>query len=320
MSTHVSHRRWWLFSAVLLFLVAGGGATIAWLLSPKHVSVASLFEVRVESPSILGGPSAAEDRNYVIFKKTQMALIKSRFLLESALRNPKIRQSPVFASAGDPIEWLKDNLEVSYPQNGEILEIKLRGRKSQAEELRQVLDAVAAAYQKEVHDNEKSRRLVERDMLEHSLRDLNSELKRKYEDYLDIAKGMGVALSDSDKTDVQQQINLKRLDRIDEEVAHLEREQLRSDIDKSTDAKESSFIKQRLAQLLEQRQQLQKQMQARSAKSVELITRKSELDQLQSVANELYATLEKIDIDLEAGYRIRQLQPATIDPQQVASQ
>ena len=81
------------------------------------------------------------------------------------------------------------------------------------------------AYKKEVLGNERARKLNQHDMLERSLENLNAEIKRKSEDYLDIAKGMGKTEGGND---IQQQLDMKRMDRIDEELAQLEREQLRN--------------------------------------------------------------------------------------------
>ena len=143
-------------------------------------------------PSVAANqPRQSGTQDYEILKKTQLALLKSKFLLTSALRDPRVSKSPVFAGVADKEEWLQDHLEVKYPQNGEILAIELRGPASQANDIRMIVDAVAGAYKKEVLGKEQARRLSSRDMLERSLQNLNAEIKRKSEDYLDIAKGMG---------------------------------------------------------------------------------------------------------------------------------
>src|SRR5438034_6994781 len=216
-------RRFWPRIVGLLFLVALVGGFVFWLVRPKTVTATALFEVRMDAPSLVGNPAAqgSPETNYEILKKTQVALLQSKFLLTSALRDPSVGGSPVFAGVTDPEAWLQDHLVVEYPENGEILAISLRGPASQANDLRLVVDAVAEAYIKEVLGKEKSRKLTIRDMLEHSLQNLNAEIKRKYEDYLDIAKGMG---KPTDGNEFQRQLDLKRMDRIDEELAQLERE------------------------------------------------------------------------------------------------
>jgi succinoglycan biosynthesis transport protein ExoP len=300
-----------------LFLVALVGGFIFWLVKPDTATATALFEVRMDTPSLVGNQAAQgqPETNFEILKKTQIALIQSKFLLTAALRNPSVGGSPVFAGVRDHEEWLQEHLEVNYPQNGEILAISLRGPKSQANELRMIVDAVAEAYKTEVLGAEKSRQLNQRDMLERSLQNLNGEIKRKYEDYLDIAKGLGQV---EGSTGIQQQLDTKRLDRIDEELAQLERELLKIEI--GGDAKESKFFKQRMAQLTKRQEELLKTVEKRGQMSVELTTRKNELGQLQVIANDLSAKLEKMDIESQLPSRIRQVQQAVIDDGKIARQ
>jgi hypothetical protein len=309
-------RRLWPRIVGLLFLVALVGGFIFWLVRPETATATALFQVRLDSPSILGDQLAQSggESNYEILKKTQVALLKSKFLLTSALRDPAVASLSVFAGVRDPEEWLQNHLEVSYPQNGEILAIELRGPASQANDLRLIVDAVAEAYQKEVLGAEKSRKLTQRDMVERGLRNLNDEIKHKYEDYLDIAKGMGKA---EGSNDIQQQLDIKRMDRIDEELAQLEREQLKTET--NGDAKESKFVVARIAQLRKRQDELEKDIQKRNEKSAELTTRRSELEQLQTIANEMNTRLEKLDIDSQLPARIRQVQPATIERGDIAA-
>jgi len=314
-SLPVARPRRWPRIIGFLFLVALAGGVITWLAWPKKVTATALFEVRNDASSLTGNGAVQTlgEREYEILKKTQLALLKSKFLLTSALRNPSINGSPVFAGVDDAEEWLQDHLEISYPENGEILAIELRGPASQANDLRLIVDAVADAYKREVLGKETARRLTVRDMLEHSLQNLNGEIKRKYEDYVDIAKGMGRSDSDSDP---EMQIYMKRMDRIDEELAQLERDQLR--VASGGDNKDSKFLEARITQLRKDQNELMKTIQKRNERSVDLTTRKSELDQLQSIANDLAIKLEKLDIDNQIPAPIQQLSPATIEPGNIA--
>ena len=169
-----------------------------------------------------------------------------------------------------------------------------------------IVDAVAGAYKREVLGDGNNRGdLTMRDMLERSLQNLNAEIKRKYEDYLDIAKGMGQA---DGENDFQRQLDLKRMDRIDEELAQLEREQLRIEI--GGDAKESKFVVANRTASQERQNELEKEILKRNEKSVDLETRGEELKQLQEIANEMNVKLEKMDIDSQSPDRIRQVQQA----------
>ncbi len=316
-SLPVVRPRRWPRIAALLFLLALVGGAITWLAWPKKVTATALFEVRKGADSLTedSGVQSRGEYDYEILKKTQIALLKSNFLLTSALRDPGIASLSVFAGVRDPEEWLQDHLDLSYPENGEILAIELRGPPSQANDLRLIVDAVAEAYKKEVLSKETARKLNIRDMLERSLQNLNGEIKRKYEDYVDIAKGMGRSDSDSD-SDPEMQIYMKRMDRIDEELAQLEREQSR--VESGADGKDSKYVEARITQLRKSQDELMKTIQKRNERSVDLTTRKNELDQLQSIANDLAIKLEKMDIDSQIPAQIRQLQQAVLEPPQVA--
>jgi hypothetical protein len=316
-SLPVVRRRRWPRVVGLVLLLAVVGGFVFWLVKPQTATATALFEVRRDVPSLAGNRpgQSGSDQDYEILKKTQLALLKSKFLLTSALRNPSIAGSPVFAGVADPEEWLQDHLEVEYPENGEILAISLRGNKSQAEDLRVVVDAVADAYKREVLAKESARKMNIRDMVERSLQNLNSEIKRKYEDFLDIAKGMG---KPNGENDFQRQLDLKRMDRIDEELAQLERDKLKVEI--GGNSKESKFVETRIEQLKKRQNELEKAVQNRNEKSVDLETRGEELKQLQQIANDMSVKLEQMDINSQSPSRIRQVQQAVIVNGNIARQ
>jgi hypothetical protein len=307
-------RRFWPRLAVVLFVIAAA-AIIVWLARPRTVTATSLFEVGIEAPSLLAHAPTGRESNYEILKKTQIALLKSKFLLTSAVRNPAIAGNSVFAGVPDPVSWLQDHLEVGYPQNGEILEIKLRGTESQADDIVHVVDAVAEAYKKEVLGRDRERQLAQRDMLERSLQNLNTQIKRNYEDYLDIAKALD--RPNGENGGIKQQLDLTRLNRVEEELAQLEREQLKLETD--GDKKESKFVAARIQQLRKRSAELEKSLEARAQKSVDLETRAQELKRLQQIADDMSVQLEKMDIDLNSPSRIRQIQTAVIESGRIAS-
>ena len=227
---------------------------------------------------------------------------------------PSISSLPILSASNDKEAWLQDHLVIEYPQDGEILSISLRGTQAQKDDLVALVDAVAGAYKKEVLSSERQRQLTIRDMVAKSLENLNAELRRKSEDYLDIAKGLNRPNGTGD--DPLQQINIKRLDRIDGEIMRLEGEQLKNET--AGEKKDAEFSAKRLEQLRKQKTELEKTIQARTARSLELETRGEELKQLQSLSNDMSVKLESLDIDLEAPPRIRQVQQAVVTLEQVA--
>jgi hypothetical protein len=311
-SPGVRRRHWpWVVAAVLLLALVS--AAVTWLAWPKGVTATALFEVRQFETSIASDEYRPSQREFEIIKATQIALLKSKFLLTAALRDPGVASLSLFAGVDDAEAWLQDHLEVSYPQDGEILAISLSGPKSQAADLCLAVDAIADAYNKEVLAKEKGRRLICKDMLERSLQNLNTEIKRKYEDYLELEKALGK--SDGPMS-IEQQISMKRLDRIDAEMDELERAQLKLGSD--AESTESKFTTRRIEQLSKRKEQLQKDLMKMAEKSVALITYESELKQRHNLANELSDRLERMDIDLSVPGRIRKLQQAVIDTDHLA--
>jgi succinoglycan biosynthesis transport protein ExoP len=185
---HALRRRWVL--ALGMGLVIGGIAALAlWIFFPESSSATALFEVRIKQERIMQDANQQTTQDFEILKKTQLALLKSKFLLTSALRDPSIAALSILARERDKEEWLQEHLDVEFPQNGEILSISLSG--TPAEDLVLLVNSVAQAYKSEVLGDETARKMNIHDMVERSLQKLQADIKHKSEDYIDIAKGMG---------------------------------------------------------------------------------------------------------------------------------
>ena len=63
-----------------------------------------------------------------MFQKTQAELLKSPLVLGKALSHPKVAKLPSVLRRPDPIEWLADELTLTFV--GELLYIELRERRS----------------------------------------------------------------------------------------------------------------------------------------------------------------------------------------------
>jgi hypothetical protein len=170
------------FSLLALFVfMTLACLALAWLAQPKRVVATALFHVASEEPTLLGEPKPHEERKFESYKYTQLALLKSAFILQAAVRKPGIASLPILQSRPDAVSWLKQHLDVEFPQDAEILAIQLRGPESHASDLVQIVDAVAKAYQEEVIHGERTRRLAQRDLKSKSLQNLRNEIKHNLE-------------------------------------------------------------------------------------------------------------------------------------------
>src|SRR3954471_24592254 len=121
---HAIRRRWVLAMGIGL-VVAAVAAVGLWFGFPESSSATALFEVRQEKDSIVHDAVQRSTQDFEILKKTQLALLKSKFLLTSAIRDPGIASLSILAGERDKEEWLQEHLQVEFPQNGEILSISL---------------------------------------------------------------------------------------------------------------------------------------------------------------------------------------------------
>jgi hypothetical protein len=299
-------RRWFVLSSVLIF-AAGVLAAVVWLLLPNRATATALFQIMRATPTILSNESILAPENYELLKKTQRALLRSEFVLTAALRDPGVASLPTLAGVDDPVEWLAEHLHVEYPEEGEILSISLAGPTSQSTDLVRIVDAVAKAYRDEVIYENKQLRLATRDLLARSLENLNKEIERKYQVYLDIARESGRA--DRGSAPVLQQLDLRRLDRIENELMRLENTQ--NELQDGGDSASLDVVVRRIEQLRARQEQLQSQIVSRVEVSVALESQQRDLGRLQRIADEMATTLEKLDIEANAPERIRQIQQAT---------
>jgi capsular exopolysaccharide synthesis family protein len=185
---HALRRRWLLASCVGLVL-AIIAAIVLWNVFPASNSATAMFRVASKQESIVFDVNKQTAQNFEIMKKSQLAALKSYFVLQAAVRKPGITSLSALAGE-DPVEWLMENLEVQFPQQGEYLSITLSGNYP-PEDLQRLVDAVAKAYSDEVVFKEKQRRLGTRDLLSSTMEKVNDEIQDKWDVYIDIAQEAG---------------------------------------------------------------------------------------------------------------------------------
>jgi myosin heavy subunit len=280
-------------------------------MQPNRVVATAMFRVSRVPPTMLGDwPRQHDVAEFEVVKKSQIAALRSYFVLQSAIRKPGIASLPTFAGRNDPVEWLQDNLLVEFPEDGEYLSISLEGVEDDSADLIRIVDAVAKAYSDEVLFVEKQKQLGERDLLASTLEDVNSELQKKMDEFIDIAREAD--RSEGESGDAMQELIMKRLDRVDSELMRLEEEQLRAET--SGEAGNPKFYEERIAQLRKRQEELEARIRTRSEKSVELTVRTDEIARLRRIADELASKRERLEIESNAPPRITQVQSAVVSP------
>ena len=172
------------------------------------------------------------------------------------------------------------------------------------------MNAVAKAYKDEVINNRRQQQYSSRDLLARNLANLNNEIKRKMEDYLDIARESGSIEGGSGR--LLQELDMKRLDRAEEEIARLENQLISNS---EGNGEKSKAIEQRLTQLHKLQDEFEKKLTARADRSADLELRQRDLEQLQQIAGDMSQRLERWDIESSSPDRIRQVQAAVPSPE-----
>jgi succinoglycan biosynthesis transport protein ExoP len=184
-------RRQWMLVLGMGLVAAVGTAIVLWFLLPESSSAVALFQVK-SSPQKLVFDSATETTKFEVLQNTQLALLKSNFVLQAALRDPNVASLGILAGKSDQVAWLTDNLVVDFPNKSEVLRISLSGE-GLPEDLRQLVDGVAKAYINEVVYAERTRRLAIRDELNKALDGINKDLGREMDEYHKIAVDIGAS-------------------------------------------------------------------------------------------------------------------------------
>lgn len=125
------------------------------------------------------------------FRSTQLKLLKSPFVLQSALVRPNIAQlEAVVVKESEPVQWLQDDLQVSFPEGGEAIELRYEGAED-PEEMKKIVDAIIDAYKNEVLTKEMIRAGDYHLRVAALYSDLSKELAEKLEQYYTLAEELG---------------------------------------------------------------------------------------------------------------------------------
>ena len=186
---HAFRRRWLPATALALALASIAGI-LTWVFLPKGFESVAWLRVRDKS-GMFGVGGGRDNAEYEAYRKTQVQLIKSPFVLTSALRRPGISSLSTLSTEDDPVGYLMRNIQVSAPMESEVVQVRMRGE--DAKEVTQIVNAVAQAYLSDVVNKEKSERLNRRDTLERKYKENMAEVRTSLDTYNNLAKSLGTA-------------------------------------------------------------------------------------------------------------------------------
>lgn len=195
-------RRRWLMALIMGTLVAGATAGLLMWLFPLSSSITAMVAVKKEPEDFMEKKRPFSPHELENFQETQLGLIKSQFVLQSALNRGDISQlEAVRKEEPDPLTWIKDNLHVSF--YGDNMQLRYDGEED-SEEMKRIISAVIESYENEVLGKDRMQSEELRENLAKLHKELATELKEKMDKYHTLNAEIGGASSPI----ANQQLNL----------------------------------------------------------------------------------------------------------------
>jgi capsular exopolysaccharide synthesis family protein len=210
-------RRRWALALLLSVTALSVAGVSAWVAIPVKHTAETLLRVEATQPSLLFG-SAEGANNFLNYQKAQTALVKSRLVLNAALRQPQVAQLPIFRSKSNPVEWLEKQLQADCKLAPEILRISMSGESP--EDLKIVVDAVRVAYLQEIVDKEHNERQARLDRLKKLQAEYDQTLRDKRRSFRELAQTVGAQHSQT--LAHKQQVVMERLAAVQRDLTQVQ--------------------------------------------------------------------------------------------------
>ncbi len=210
-------RRRWLPATAIGLVCATIAALLAWFFLPRGYEAVAWLRVR-SNPGTFSGQGGPNE--YEQYRKTQLQLIKSPFVLNSALRRPGISNLDSLRGERDQVGWLTRYVQVAAPTESEVVQIRMRGENPR--EIQQIVNAVTQAYLTDVVNKERTERLARRDMLEKKYKENMAEVRTRLETFNNLARSLGTR--DSAEVATQRSLLLDHLGTLRAQLTQLQRD------------------------------------------------------------------------------------------------
>jgi capsular exopolysaccharide synthesis family protein len=138
-----SLRRCWLRAIAFGLVVASIAAIAAWRLVPVPAFTARTL-IRVPPGGRVMFQTTEVVPTLPDYQRTQVALVKSRMVLNAAIRQQGIADLSIFPSSIEPVEWLEKQIQADFSVAPEVLRISLSG--DNLDDLKQLVTAIRKAY------------------------------------------------------------------------------------------------------------------------------------------------------------------------------
>lgn len=165
---------------------------VAWRLIPARYTATAWLRIAEKPPHLLFKAGGFDD--FLNDKRASAKLITSNFVINAAMRKPGVGQLSSIRDQRDPVEWMTENVTVSFPGDSEIIQIAMTG--DDPSELVTLVNAVMNAYMEEVVAVDREESLRRKRLLEQSYQRIMQQIAEEQTEYDDLADKIGVVDSD----------------------------------------------------------------------------------------------------------------------------
>lgn len=196
-----SLRHRWMAAVAFGLPLAALSAAAAWyLLSPKFTGFAQ-YRVLAMAPSLL---DKNQRPDFTTYMKTQGNLLKSRPVIQQALKSDGVKKLGLEARVADPAQYIEEELKTEFTDQAEVLTL-LYAAPDPVEAV-EIVKAVSAAYMELIVYAEGRERAEALNKMEKVYGDTGDSLRRKRADLKKLADQLGTT---DKETLTQQQIQLQ---------------------------------------------------------------------------------------------------------------
>lgn len=275
-------------------------------------------EIRIRPPQQLLLDAEIEHQGrFEVYRQTQARLIKSVFVLQRAIRSPEIAQLELIRRQSRPVDWLDENLTVSFPGT-EFMRVSLPGH--QSAEAAAIINAVVDAYMREAVDKDDEGRRRRLTKIEKISAGLSREIerleadRRRQRELMTAPPQPGVALLELEM--MRQEYTRLRLRRIQLEAALAVERADDAEPNKVADGpdpqrRELDAVKHQIEAFESEYQAvLDQKIESRSAEIV-LSNIDRKIARKESVLRQVQEQVEKLTIELNAPIGVEKFREAT---------
>jgi hypothetical protein len=254
-------------------------------------------------------------------QRTQVTLVKSRLVLNAALRNKEVARLGIVTAQTDPVEWLKKEVQADFNEAPEVLRIAMAG--DNPEELVVLVNALREGYLTEIVERETNQRFERLSTLR--------TLRSRYEERLKEGRRAQAALEElgSPRDAVARALTLnffhQQLSNVDQELV-----KVRSDLRKARQkepgeladpdqAAKASDRRRRVSLLEDNERALQSEAQrrredimAKQKHAAKMDDVKEDLGQIEKLIQNIAAEEFALQLELDAPKREKVLETAIV--------